>query len=44
MKAIEILSKKRGKHVVFVDDEDYDRVMQYRWTIATKNNIVFICT
>ena len=33
MKTITINSAKYGEFVVFVDDEDYENVMKYKWSI-----------
>jgi hypothetical protein len=38
MKTIVINSKKYGKHEIFVDDEDFERVNQYKWHLIKPKN------
>lgn len=34
MRKIKIISKKYGTHYVLVDDDDYDKVIKFKWHIA----------
>ena len=41
MKVIVINSKKYARHEVFVDDEDYDVLMKYKWSIRKGRNTLY---
>jgi len=41
MKTITIVSKTHGTHEVLVDDEDFDRVNQFKWFIHKRCNTLF---
>jgi hypothetical protein len=42
MAEIIIKSKKYGTHVVLVDDEDFERLNNFRWHIKNKKNVFYV--
>lgn len=41
MKALEIVSKKHGKHIAYFDDDDFTKISAYKWNIRRGRNTYY---